>query len=61
MTDNTSAAEPVDPLKPYTGRFEIHAEIPDKGRSKDSLFGDLSSIAVEENARWQSGQPVSWT
>jgi sphinganine-1-phosphate aldolase len=56
MTDNTSAAEPIDPMKPYTGRIEIHPEIPDKGRSKDSIFHDLSSMAVEENAKWQSGQ-----
>lgn len=56
MTDNKSELEPVDPMKPYKGRLESHPEIPDKGRSKDDILKDLSIMAKEENAKWQSGQ-----
>ena len=56
MTKNTSEIEPIDPMKPYKGRFESHPAIPEKGRSKDDILKDLSVMAEEENAKWQSGQ-----
>jgi glutamate/tyrosine decarboxylase-like PLP-dependent enzyme len=56
MTQDTHDKENVDPFKPYKGRFESHASIPEKGRDKDDIFNELSAMAEEENAKWQTGQ-----
>ena len=56
MTKNRSEIEPIDPMKPYKGRFESHPAIPEKGRSRDDILKDLSVMAEEENTKWQSGQ-----
>ena len=46
----------VDPFKPYRGRFESHAAIPAQGRAKDEILSELTTMAEEENARWQNGR-----
>lgn len=46
----------IDPFKPYKGRFESYLSIPEEGRDKDDIFKELSTIAEEENAKWQTGQ-----
>ena len=56
MPDKQGKVEPVDPLKPYTGRFQVHGQIPEKGRDKNDLLEELSSMAAEENQRWQNGR-----
>ena len=48
--------EIVDPFKPYKGRFESFSAIPQKGRSKDKIFEELSSMAGEEDAKWKTGK-----
>ena len=48
--------EVVDPFKPYKGRFESFSSIPQKGRSQDEIFEELSIMAREENAKWETGQ-----
>jgi len=55
MADQSNDNQPVDPFKPYTGRFQIHDVIPEKGRDKEELLSELSSMATEENLRWQNG------
>jgi hypothetical protein len=42
---------PADPLKPYQGRFTCHDRIPSKGCDQDDIFGELATLAAEENAR----------
>ena len=56
MTEEKPDTQPVDPLKPYKGRFESYGRIPSEGRSRDDIFRELSIMAEEENARWQNGR-----
>ena len=56
MTDNHSEEPVTDPFKPYKGRFETYETIPEKGRDKDSIINELSTMAKEENAKWKTGQ-----
>ena len=56
MTQNSSELEQPDPFKPYKGRFGSHEAIPEKGRKKDDIFNELSAMAEEENAKWETGQ-----
>jgi len=56
MTQDESNKDNVDPFKPYKGRFESVASIPEKGRDKDDIFNELSAMAEEENAKWKTGQ-----
>ena len=48
--------EAVDPFKPYKGRFESFSAIPPKGRSRDVIFEELSTMAREEDAKWKTGK-----
>ena len=56
MTDQPDDIQPVDPLKPYTWRFQVHDQIPEKGRDKQEILNELSTMAEEENQRWKNGQ-----
>jgi glutamate/tyrosine decarboxylase-like PLP-dependent enzyme len=56
MTQNASKKENIDPFKPYKGRFEEYHSLPAKGRDKDGIIKELSTMAAEENAKWQTGQ-----
>ncbi|MBW2513709.1 MAG: aspartate aminotransferase family protein [Deltaproteobacteria bacterium] len=56
MPVEKNQTKPVDPFKPYTGRFQVHDRIPEKGRDKADILKELSSMAVEENQRWQDGR-----
>jgi glutamate/tyrosine decarboxylase-like PLP-dependent enzyme len=55
MTQNASEKN-VDPFKPYKGRFKSYDQIPERGRDKEDIFNELSTMAEEENAKWMSGQ-----
>jgi len=56
MTDQPDDFQPDDPLKPYTGRFQVYDQIPEKGRDKQEILKELSTMAEEENQRWKNGQ-----
>jgi glutamate/tyrosine decarboxylase-like PLP-dependent enzyme len=56
MSDNTQEKKDVDPFKPYHGRFESFTRIPQKGRGKNEVLRELSTMAEEENAKWQNGK-----
>ena len=56
MSEEENETQPVDPFKPYKGRFEEYHALPAKGRDKDDIFKELSTMAEEENAKWQTGQ-----
>jgi len=56
MKEQPDDFQPVDPLKPYTGRFQVHDQIPEKGRDKQDILKELSTMAGEENQRWKNGQ-----
>ncbi len=43
-------------LKPYKGRFESYHRIPAKGRDKDDILQELTTMAAEEDTRWKTGQ-----
>ena len=48
--------EASDPFKPYKSRFKSYHSIPQKGRDRDAIFEELSTMAEEENAKWKTGQ-----
>jgi len=56
MPETEDSTQQVDPFKPYKGRYQSFSAIPDRGRDKDELFRELSGMAAEENAKWQTGQ-----
>ena len=56
MPDQAHEKSNPDPFKPYRGRFESYSRLPEKGRDKDDIFQELSTMAEEENARWKTGQ-----
>ena len=56
MTDSEKTTPPVDPLKPYKGRFAGYDRMPGTGRDPEDIFQELSVMAREENARWQNGR-----
>jgi len=56
MSEAENSAQPVDPFKPYKGRFEEHSALPAKGRDKDDIVKELSVMAAEENAKWKNGR-----
>ncbi len=51
MTDN-----PFDQFKPYKDRFKSYHHLPEKGRDKDDILNELSTIAAEEDAKWKTGK-----
>jgi len=51
MTDNL-----FDQFKPYKDRFQSYHQLPEKGRDKDDIFNELSTIAEEEDAKWKTGK-----
>ncbi len=55
MAEQLNDNQPADPFKPYKGRFETHAVIPETGRAKDDILTELTTMATEENSRWQNG------
>ena len=59
MSDQENQAV-VDPFKPYKGCFESFSSIPQKGRSKDEIYKELSIIAKEENTRWAVPPATAW-
>ena len=54
MTDNKNGF--FDPFKPYKGRFASYDRLPEKGRDRDDIFRELSTMSEEENAKWQNGK-----
>lgn len=56
MSDETRQNEVKDPFKPYKGRFEDHHVLPEKGRDKETILQELSMMATEENAAWETGK-----
>jgi glutamate/tyrosine decarboxylase-like PLP-dependent enzyme len=56
MSEPAKETQPVDPFKPYKGRFEDNHSLPTEGRDQDDIFNELSTMAEEENARWKTGQ-----
>ena len=56
MPKHLTKSQPADPFKPYQGRFETYHSLPAKGRDKDDIIAELTTMAAEENAKWQNGQ-----
>jgi glutamate/tyrosine decarboxylase-like PLP-dependent enzyme len=56
MSEQTTESEITDPFKPYKGRFKSYHSIPEKGRERDDIFRELSTMAEEENAKWKTGR-----
>jgi sphinganine-1-phosphate aldolase len=48
--------EVKDPFKPYKGRFQSYARLPEKGRDKNDIIKELTVMADEENAKWKTGK-----
>jgi len=43
-------------LRPYKGRFKSYTQLPKKGRKKEGILQELTTMAEEENAKWKTGQ-----
>jgi sphinganine-1-phosphate aldolase len=41
---------------PYTGRFDINRKLPERGRPRDEVLAELSAIAADEDAFWETGK-----
>jgi sphinganine-1-phosphate aldolase len=42
-------------LKPYRGRYETHARLPESGRGREELLAEVEALAEAERPRWQEG------
>ena len=56
MSEEENKTQPADPFKPYKGRFEEYHSLPAEGRAKDEIIKELTTMAEEENTKWQTGQ-----
>ena len=41
---------------PYAERFGVNRELPESGRSREEILGELREMATEEDAVWEDGQ-----
>src|SRR5690242_1882174 len=41
---------------PYAARFGVNRALPEHGRSREELLGELRTMAIEENAVWETGR-----
>lgn len=42
-------------LKPYRGRFDSFAQLPETGRPQDQIIRDMEAMHEQEQARWRQG------
>ena len=56
MSKQNNQNEIKDPFKPYKGRFDSYHALPEKGREKEAILKELTIMAEEENAKWETGQ-----
>ena len=42
-------------VKPYRGKFDTYAEIPDQGRDPAAIFSEMETLAELEQVRWKEG------
>jgi sphinganine-1-phosphate aldolase len=42
-------------IKPYRGKFDTYAEIPDQGRHQSDILNEMEAIAELERVRWKEG------
>ena len=52
---NTPATK-RSPLHPYTGRFEVHATMPEQPVSRDQILDELKQMSTEEDRKGDSGR-----
>jgi hypothetical protein len=41
---------------PYTGRFGVNRKLPERGTPRDEVLAELSAIAADEDAFWETGK-----
>ncbi len=41
---------------PYAERFDVNRALPDSGRSREGMLGELRAMATEEDAVWEDGR-----
>jgi sphinganine-1-phosphate aldolase len=42
-------------VKPYTGKFPVFTQLPDQGRGRDEILGEMEAMRVREEAQWKEG------
>lgn len=42
-------------IKPYRGKFDTYAEIPDQGRHQSDILQEMEALAALEQSRWKEG------
>jgi sphinganine-1-phosphate aldolase len=55
MTDKSPITSIFGDLYPYKDRFEAYSQIPEKGRNPEDIYGELKSMAEEEDKTWETG------
>jgi glutamate/tyrosine decarboxylase-like PLP-dependent enzyme len=55
MTRHDPLAAVVDALRPYRDELEVFERLPERGRERRAVLGDLATMAVRERARWEEG------
>ena len=40
---------------PYPDRFDVHRRLPEEGRTREEILGELETMAKEEDAFWETG------
>jgi sphinganine-1-phosphate aldolase len=43
-------------MHPYRGKVESYPRLPERGRDREDILGELRAFAQSEDARWESGQ-----
>ncbi len=56
MSEDEKVKEEADPFRPYKGRFQSYPRLTEKGRDKEDIFRELTTMSEEENAQWKTGQ-----
>ena len=41
---------------PYKDRFPVNRALPERGRSREEILGELRALAREEDAFWETGK-----
>jgi glutamate/tyrosine decarboxylase-like PLP-dependent enzyme len=56
MADSDDADTFLGNLHPYTGTLPVHTRLPEKGVAREEVLAQLSSMARDEQKRWDKGQ-----
>jgi sphinganine-1-phosphate aldolase len=56
MPDEKESFDLFGEMHPYGKLFQIHSQLPEKGRGEGEILNELTYMAGKENKKWQGGQ-----